>query len=726
MRLAADRTIGHGAGREALDDLLRRLHFGNVHGLASHLFRRPDAEQPAHGLQPLGLLVHRLGESDILVLGVAAHRVLQVGNRVRVPHMRLATDALGIFAAHVEGSTEYRVLAKGVLMPAEGFLGDFEQAHALDLRRGAGEIFLHEIGGEANRIEDLCAAIGLVGRDAHLGHDLEDALVDGLDVALHRFVSRDLFLERGEHVLQRLEGEIGVDGFRAIARERAELVHLARFARLDHEANLRAQALADQMVMRGRGGEQGRDRHALGRDRAVRQDDDVVAILHRPLGQCTDGVECGFHVLVAVRHIIGDVDGGGAERVVGHGTDGAHAFEVLVGQDRLGHLEAHVRRGALEVEQVGARSDEGDERHHQLLADRVDGRVRHLREVLLEIGVERLGAVGQRRDRRVIAHGAHGLLARLGHRRHQDLEVFLGVTKSLLAIEQRHGGMGAARLGGGQVLQHDLRALQPLLVGMRGGKLLLQLFIGDDALLLEVDQQHLAGLETPLVGDVLFGELQAAHFRGEQDVPVIARHVAGRAKPVAVQRGADHLAVGEHHGGGAVPRFHEGGVIFVEGAAVLVHQRVARPCLGDQHHHGMRQRVAAHGQEFERVVEAGRVRLAFIGNGPELGEVLAEDVGAHVGLARGHPVVVSAHRVDFAVVADETIGMRQRPGRECVGREALMYHGKGRLDAVVLEVAIIGAKLGPQHEALVDQRTGGDRDRVIGLGLGAQHFENTV
>ena len=41
---------------------------------------------------------------------------------------------------------------------------------------------------------------------------------------------------------------------------------------------------------------------------------------------------------------------------------------------------------AFEVEQVRPRSDDRDQAHHQLLADRIDRRVGDLREVLLEIG----------------------------------------------------------------------------------------------------------------------------------------------------------------------------------------------------------------------------------------------------------------------------------------------------------------------------------------------------
>ena len=61
--------------------------------------------------------------------------------------------------------------------------------------------------------------------------------------------------------------------------------------------------------------------------------------------------------------------------------------------------------------------------------------------------------------------------------------------------------------------------------------------------------------------------------------------IARWAQAVAVERGADLAAVGEGNGGRAVPRLHQRGVVLVEGAALLVHQRIARPGLRDHHHH---------------------------------------------------------------------------------------------------------------------------------------------
>ena len=47
---------------------------------------------------------------------------------------------------------------------------------------GPREVAIDERLVEADRFEDLRAAIALQRRDAHLGHHLEDALVERLDV----------------------------------------------------------------------------------------------------------------------------------------------------------------------------------------------------------------------------------------------------------------------------------------------------------------------------------------------------------------------------------------------------------------------------------------------------------------------------------------------------------------------------------------------------------------
>jgi hypothetical protein len=79
-------------------------------------------------------------------------------------------------------------------------------------------------------------------------------------------------------------------------------------------------------------------------------------------------------------------------------------------------------------------------------------------------------------------------------------------------------------------------------------------------------------------------------------------------------------------------------VVFVERLAVVVHQRVVFPRFRNHHHHGLGQRVACHQQQFQRVVEAGRVRLAFIDQREQLLQVVAQHGGLHHAFTGAQPV----------------------------------------------------------------------------------------
>ena len=457
-------------------------------------------------------------------------------------------------------------------------------------------------------------------------------------------------------------------------------------------------------MMHGGAGEQRRDRNAVGAGAAVGQDDDVAAAAHLFLGALAQLVERPAHAVGAVLGREGDVEGDRLEMIAGHFRDRADLFQIVIGEDRLPRFEALGVRVALEVEQIRPRPDDGDEAHHQFLADRIDRRVGHLREVLLEIGEQRLRLVGQGRNRRVVAHGADRFLAGRGHRRHQHLQVFLRVAEGLLAIEQRQVGDRRDVGGAGQFFEHDLRALEPFLVGMALRQRRLELLVGNEPAFVEIDQQHLARLQPPLLDDVFFRNWQHAHFRGHDDAVVAGEQIARGTQAIAVERRADLAAVGEGHRGGPVPWLHDRGVVFVEGAPLLIHQRVARPGLRNHHHHGVGERVAALHQEFERVVEAGGVRLPFVGDRPQLLDVFSEQRRGYVGLPRRHPVDVAAQRVDLAVVRDVAVGMRQRPGREGVGGEALMHQRDRALEFRIVQVRIIRAELVGEEHALVDHR----------------------
>src|SRR5262249_18450783 len=115
--------------------------------------------------------------------------------------------------------------------------------------RCAGEVLLDEIAGQPNSVEDLCAAIRLVGRDPHLGYYFEDPLAECFDIVLLYLVSTEWQTVLNADLLECGKGEIGVDGFGAIAAHGAERMHLARLAGLDDDSGAGAQALADQVMV---------------------------------------------------------------------------------------------------------------------------------------------------------------------------------------------------------------------------------------------------------------------------------------------------------------------------------------------------------------------------------------------------------------------------------------------------------------------------------------------
>ena len=187
---------------------------------------------------------------------------------------------------------------------------------------------------------------------------------------------------------------------------------------------------------------------------------------------------------------------------------------VRIGCGASRRIGRSVARCTSIAEQVRPRTDERHERHHELFADRVDRRVGHLREQLLEVVVEDLRPVRQHRQRGVVAHRADRLLAVHRHRRQDHLQVFLRVAERLLAVEQRH--LRAAAAAPARADRRARCAMRSIhcAIRLRGRQRALQLVVVDDAALLGVDQQHLARLQPPLLDDLALGNVEHADFGG--------------------------------------------------------------------------------------------------------------------------------------------------------------------------------------------------------------------
>ncbi len=140
--------------------------------------------------------------------------------------------------------------------------------------------------------------------------------------------------------------------------------------------------------------------------------------------------------------------------------------------------------------------------------------------------------------------------------------------------------------------------------------------------------------------------------------------------------------------------------------------RIARPGLGDQHRHYVRQLASRVQQQLHGVVQRRRVAPARHFDGKQLSQVIAEQRRLQQALARIHPDDVALDRVDLAVVRQVAVGMGQRPAGEGVGREPLVHHADRALHQRVAQFGIELGDLGGQQQPLVYDGPAGKRWNV--------------
>ena len=257
VRLRRDRSVRHRPGRETLQDLRGRLDLLDRHG---HTVVS-EPQQTAKGRQPIRLLVD---EGRVLLEDVVPLRprgVLEPIHGLRVEEVVLPLTAPLVLTTDLESAVRPFLGPLGVgerVAHLDG-RGDLLEADPSEPAHGAGEVALDEVVGETDRLEDLRSRVRGHGRHTHLRHDLQHTLAAGLDVV----AERDLGVHAAEpvqtgvdHVLDRLEGEIGVDGARPVSDQQGHVVHLARIPGLDHQPDHGALTGANEFVVHRRGQQQ--------------------------------------------------------------------------------------------------------------------------------------------------------------------------------------------------------------------------------------------------------------------------------------------------------------------------------------------------------------------------------------------------------------------------------------------------------------------------------------
>ena len=458
VRFLADRAVRHRAGLEALHDALDRLDFLDRNRHRAVL----EVEQAAQRAEVRRLVVDqaRVFLEDLEV--AVAHGLLQPVDRFGIEQVELAVRAPLILAADRQRVTVDAAIRERGAVAHQHFLRDHVHADAADARGGPGEVFVDDVLTQTDRFENLRAAIALDRGDAHLRHDLDDALGRGLDEVLARRLVIDVRQAViADHAVDRFERDVRIDGAHAVADQQSEVMHFARLTGFEHEAHARAQTFADQIVMQARDCEQRRDRREFAIHAAIGEDEDVHFLLFDHAARHQTNL---FHrldeALLAASHPEQRRQHADLEARQIHA---ANLRELLVREDRPLHLEAAtVRR--LRIQQVAFGTETRFRRSDDLLADAIDRRVGDLREELLEVVVEQPRLVRQHGERRVVAHRADRLDAVCGHRREQQALIFEGVAERDLPLQQRvvircrHFGCGR------QIVQMHQMIIEPLAI----------------------------------------------------------------------------------------------------------------------------------------------------------------------------------------------------------------------------------------------------------------------
>ncbi|CAM3055226.1 hypothetical protein RHDE110596_14445 [Prescottella defluvii] len=254
--------------------------------------------------------------------------------------------------------------------------------------------------------------------------------------------------------------------------------------------------------------------------------------------------------------------------------------------------------------------------------------------------------------------------------------------------------------------------MEPLPVRLPGRQVRLDLVVGHDAPCRGVDQEHMARLEAALRDHIRLGYRQDPALAREHHTAIAGVPPPARTKPVAVEDRAHDRAVGERHAGRAVPRLHQRRVELVERTSVVAHRRVVLPRLRDHHQHRVRQRPAPQVQQLENLVERRRVRRIGSADRKEPFERTRDEVAAQHRLPRTHPVPVPPDRIDLPVVRDVPERMRQRPGRERVGREATVHERDRTRDPPIPQIREVQRQLGGRQHALERHRPTRQRREV--------------
>ena len=225
--------------------------------------------------------------------------------------------------------------------------------------------------------------------------------------------------------------------------------------------------------------------------------------------------------------------------------------------------------------------------HYEFFADRVDGRICDLCELLSEIVEQKLRFFRQYGQRGVVSHGGYRFGAVRAHRHDDSFDVFYSeseIPQQYIVVLHSVFHFPPAFES---VEFYPVRR-QPLPVRHGRGHFLFQFCIIAYLSFLSVHYQHFAWLQTAFFKYLVRFETYDPGFARHDHHSCLGDKVSGRAQSVPVQHPACIAPVGKQQGGGPVPWLHQDRMVFIEGFQIFADGVFVIERFRYKHGHGMR------------------------------------------------------------------------------------------------------------------------------------------
>ena len=372
MRLRRQRAQRHARGHEAAANAIDRFDPVQTDGRSD----RTHIDQVAQ--LDRSLLLDRFAIASPCRHIIAAHGRLEFGDNLGRQGMPVACGALAVETADRQAGLIPGPRLAVQVERARLQTGQPDPGNPADHARQVG---LNEGTGQTQNLEIAAAAIGGHDGNAHLGQDFQQAAIQRILETPRPGAGPALTAQSLPAGGNRVEGEIGVHGRRPQPNQHRSIMRVETLGRAHIERTEITQAFARQRGMHGTGHQDHRQGDMGVVLTMVGQHQMRRAVTHGCHGMRNDPVQCRTQGMA----IAGSA--GNGHQAVEFLDRAAHvlapAIIGAIGQDRAVEHQHRGTRLAL-GQDIAEIAETGLQPHHPAFAQRVDGRIGDLREILPE------------------------------------------------------------------------------------------------------------------------------------------------------------------------------------------------------------------------------------------------------------------------------------------------------------------------------------------------------